>query len=314
MKKVIIINIITITLFFSCYFDAVRENANDPRSSNYAYYFYTTQWGSYGTGNGQFNNPNGIAVDSAGNVYVADTGNNRVQKFTSNGDYITQWGSSSPYGIAVDFNDNVYLTFYGQVQKFTSNGDYITQWGGLSNARGIAVDSSDNIYVIDNDNYRVQKFTSSGTYITQWGGEGFDNGQFDQPEGIAVDSNDNIYVSDSSGFVSLKRVQKFTSSGTYITQWGSYGTKNGQFSYAMGIAIDSDDNIYVADSGSNWDSNNRVQKFTPNGVYICQWGNYGSGNGKFNNVGSIALDSNLNVYVTDSGNNRVQKFHYRPRP
>jgi tripartite motif-containing protein 71 len=323
MKKVTtIIIIITVSLFFSCYFDGIRENANDPRSNNYQYYFYTTQWGSYGTGDGQFSGPEGIAVDSVGNVYVADTGNNRVQKFTSNGDYITQWGSFSPYGIAIDSGDNVYVTG-SVVSKFTSSGTLLTQWG--TGGIYIAIDSNNNIYLIYN--YQVQKFTSSGTFITQWGGGGTGNGKFvNSPGCIAIDSNDNIYVSDDLGNLTF-RIQKFTSSGVYITQWETGGGSD--IYHLTGIAVDSNDHLLVTDwgyIGAGAIDYTQVTIFTLSGAYISQWGSYGIENGQFCFPEGIAADSSGNVYVMDYGNYihynpyytytnyRIQKFHYRPRP
>jgi sugar lactone lactonase YvrE len=280
-------------------------------------YSYITQWGTKGTGNGQFEGPDGIAVDSSGNVYVTDYGINRVQKFDSTGVYITKWGNYGsgngqfylPIGIAVDSSGNVYVADRGnhRVQKFNSGGGYITQWGHLGGGNGqfdgppgIAIESSGNVYVTDTVNMRVQKFDSTGVYITKWGTRGSGNGQFDGPGGIAVDSSGNVYVADTVNM----RVQKFDSGGGYITQWGNYGSGNGQFIVLGGIAVDSFGYVYVVDS-----VNSRVQKFNSMGSYITQWGNYGSGNGQFNyTLGGIAVDSSGNVYVADTFNNRVQKF------
>jgi DNA-binding beta-propeller fold protein YncE len=187
---------------------------------------YLFQWGNYGAGNGQFNSPAGIAVDSSNNVYVVDANNNRVEKFTSNGNYLTQWGSSG-----------------------SGNGQF-------EYPLGIAVDSSNNVYVSDGNNYRIEKFTGSGVYLTQWGSYGSGNGQFEFPEGIAVDSSNNVYVTDNVN----ERVEKFNSNGNYLTQWGSYGSGNGQFYLPQGIAVDSTGNfIYVADSG-----NDRIEVFVNN--------------------------------------------------
>jgi DNA-binding beta-propeller fold protein YncE len=414
---------------------------------------YLTQWGSQGTNNGQFESPEGIAVDSGNNVYVMDNGNNRVEKFDSGGIYLTQWGSSGsgngqfhgPAGIAVDSSNNVYVadTYNNRVEKFTSNGEYLTQWGSYGSGNGqfnepegIAVDSSNHVYVVDNGNYRVEKFTSSGIYQTQWGNSGSGNGQFGNPKGIAVDSSGNvIYVADAgysrievfvnnpnsvppiftsqpvsqtvpaginvtfsvgvvgtapfsyqwssnnvavsgatnatltltnlslsaSGaysvlvtndagselsssallivlpaadyiaptylfeivapggfypFVALdssnnvyvadnlnNRVEKFTSSGNYLTQWGGSGSGNGQFEGPTGIAVDSSKNVYVADG-----SNSRVEKFDISGNYLTQWGSPGTNNGQFEFPYGVAVDSSNDVYVVDTGNNRVEKF------
>src|SRR5438876_11707049 len=91
---------------------------------------YLTQWGSPGSGKGQFSEPFGVATDAAGNVYVEDTGNIRIQKFTSTGAYLTQW-SSSAGNVATDAAGNVYVSDYDnhRIHKFTNTGPYLTQWG-----------------------------------------------------------------------------------------------------------------------------------------------------------------------------------------
>jgi DNA-binding beta-propeller fold protein YncE len=281
-------------------------------------YTYITQWGTQGTGNGQFNNPQDIAVsDSTGEVYVTELGLNRVQKFDSNGGYIAQWGTqgtgngqfNNPRGIAVVTGD-VYVVDSGnsRVQRFKSWGDYVTQWGTkgegndqLKNPIGIAVESSGlgNIYVADFGNSRVQKFNSAGGDLRRWGTYGSGNGQLIFPRGIALGSSGNVYVTEYGNH----RVQKFDSTGNYITQWGTQGSGNGQFNEPSGIAVDSWGYVYVVDSG-----NNRVQKFNSTGSYISQWGTKGSGNGQFNTPLGIAVDLSGKVYVTDFGNHRVQKF------
>jgi len=237
-------------------------------------------WGSAGSGNGQFSLPIGVAVDSSGNVYVTDGRNTNVQKFTSTGTYITQWGSAG-----------------------SGNGQFI-------GPQGIAVDSSGNVYVADNGNYRVEKFTSTGTYIAEWGSLGTSPGQFSDPLGVAVDSSGNVYVTDGSN----RNVQKFTSTGTYITQWGTFGTSNGQLIDPESVAVDSTGNVYVTDS-----TNNRVEKFTSTGTFITALGcttpnssspacPSGSKDGQFNFPQGVGVDSSGNVYVSDSDNNRIEKF------
>jgi len=278
---------------------------------------FLTQFGSAGGGNGQFDNPIGIAVDSSNNVYVTDVSNDRVQKFTSSGIYLTQWGGYgggngqfvSPQGIAVDSSNNVYVTDGSnqRVEKFTSSGRYLTQWGSYGSGNGqfvhpygIAVDSSNKVYVTDPPNSRVEKFDSSGRYLAQCGSYGSGNGQFGAPTGVAVDSSNNVYVVDSPD----SRVKKFDSSGTYLAQFGSVGAGNGQFENPIGIAADSSNNVYVADSG-----NKRVEKFDRNGNYLAQLGSYGSGIGQFLNPEGVAVDNTGNIiYVTDVEENRVEIF------
>jgi DNA-binding beta-propeller fold protein YncE len=274
-------------------------------------------WGSWGSGNGQFDWPSGVAVDSSGNVYVADTGNNRIQKFTSAGAFITQWGSYGsgngqfdwPAGVAVDSTGNVYVadTLNIRIQKFTSAGAFITQWGGSGTGNGqfntpygVAVDSSGNVYVADTLNNRIQKFTSAGIFSAQWGSSGSGNGQFFEPRGVAVDSSGNVYVADTQNDL----IQKFTYAGTFITQWGGSGTGNGQFNCPCGVAVDSSGNVYVADA-----ENNLIQNFTSGGVFLTQWGGRGSGNGQFYDPCGVAVDSNGNVYVADTMNDRIQAFY-----
>jgi len=120
---------------------------------------FQLSWGTAGSGNGQFlNGAGGVAVDSAGNVYVTDLGNHRVEKFTSGGSFIMSWGGSG-----------------------TGNGQF-------SAPEGIAIDSSDNEYVADTGNHRIQKFNTSGTFVIKWGTIGTGDGQLDTPWGVSIDS------------------------------------------------------------------------------------------------------------------------------
>ena len=274
-------------------------------------------WGSYGNGNGQFDWPFGVAVDSSGNVYVADPWNNLIQKFTSAGTFLTQWGGFGwgkgqfyyPEGVAVDSFGNVYVADTGNklIQKFTSGGTFLTQWGGYGSGDGqfdwpvaVTVDSSGNVYVADAMNNLIQKFTSAGTFIKQWGGCDKGKWQFNYPEGVAVDSFGNVYVADSGHNL----IQKFTSGGAFLTQWGGYGRGNGQFDWPVAVAVDSSGNVYVADS-----RNDLIQKFTSAGTFIKQSGGSGSGNGQFELPWGIAVDSSGNLYVADAANNRIQAFY-----
>ncbi len=273
-----------------------------------------------GSGDGQFNNPMGIVIDSLGYVFIADSDNYRVQKFQPGlGSFLLKWGGTlgsgdgqfdSALGMAVDNSGYVYVADAGlsndRIQKFDSDGNFVAKWGSrgtndgqFNTPRDVAVDSSDNIYVVDMNNNRIQKFDSDGNFILKWGSSGTGDGEFTSPHGIAIDGNDNVYVTDR-GF---HRIQKFDTDGNFITKWGSNGTGNGQFNHPCGIAVDNDGFVYVVDQ-----SNNRIQKFNSIGMYLTQWGSTGSENGQFNVPSYIAIDSDGYVYITDSYNDRVQKF------
>src|SRR5689334_3509014 len=118
---------------------------------------YLLQWGSRGSGNGQFDNPFGLATDASGNVYVCDVNNGRVQVFTNNGVYVRQWGS-----------------------KGSAAGQFETPFA-------LAFDGTGNVYVTDEVGERVEQFTTGGTYLGQLGASGSGDGQFIRPTGIAVD-------------------------------------------------------------------------------------------------------------------------------
>jgi len=232
--------------------------------------------GLAGSGDGQFSNPEGLATNSAGRVYVVESANNRVQEFTSAGTFIRKWGANG-----------------GDGTSGSGNGEF-------SNPNGIAVSPTGNVYVADTNNGRIQEFTPTGAFIRKWGTFGSGNGEFGNLTGVATDPTGNVYAVDAGNAV----VQKFTSTGTFLRKWGTPGANPGQFSIPSGAATDASGNVYVTDSG-----NNRIQKFTPNGVFAGLFGSSGTGNGQFHSPWGIATISSAgNIYVVDSGNDRVQKL------
>ena len=270
----------------------------------------------YGSDNSHFSEPWGVAVDDSGNVYVADTFNNRIQIFNSSGTYVRTIGET---GVTGSYNS----TFSG--------------------ANGVAVDGLGNVYVADTYNQRIQIFNSSGTYVRTIG-ETYnpdsgsnnvgltdstscytDNSHFCFPSGVAVDGSGNVYVADSWN----SRIQIFNSSGTYVSTigetynpyviygWGDFGrpyvtyggcySDNSHFCFPSGVAVDGSGNVYVADS---W--NDRIQIFNSSGTYVSTIGVtmvYGSDNSHFNGLVGVAVDSPGNVYVADSRNSRIQIFN-----
>lgn len=267
------------------------------------------RWGRRGSGDGQFEVAQGVAVDAGGFIYVADTGNNRIQKFDSAAAYVAQWGLRSgefanPWGIATDSRENVYVVDNGnnRIQKFTSAGAFLTAWGSRGSTNGqfnypqsIAVDSQDNVYVTDGSNYRVQKFTSTGTHVTSWGSSGSGNGQFGRPQSVAVGPGDRVYVTDRGN----NRVQVFDADGVFQFAFGSTGTGDGQFQGVTGIAVDHLGNAYVVD-----EDNHRIQKFAADGTFLKKW----NGSPAFTYVREIDVDDDGHVFVADAGGDRIQMF------
>jgi sugar lactone lactonase YvrE len=279
-----------------------------------------TKWGSLGGGAGQFSLPHGVTVDTSGNVYVTDPGNQRIQKFTNEGIFLGAWGSAGtgdgqfafPYAIAVDgTGSSVYVAEIDnhRVQKFTSSGSFLTKWGSLGSGDGqfnqpigVAVDANGDVFVADDDNARIQKFTSTGGFLTKWGTLGASDGQFDGPWAIAVDASGDVYVNDVRNY----RVQKFTNTGAFLTKWGSFGDGYGEFVLPIGIAVDGTGGTYVLDYVGP------AQKYTNTGAYVTKWGREGSDDGEFQNPVGIAVDAGGSIFVADTQNHRIQKFDCSP--
>lgn len=141
-------------------------------------------------------------------------------------------------------------------------------------------------------------------FLTKWGGEGNAPGEFSIPTDIVTEAGDTVLVADDGGHA---RLQRFTSSGAFISTWGSFGSSEGQFDGLLGIAIDATTgDVYATEAGL---TTARVQKFTSSGVFIGTWGSKGSGDGQFVTPAAIATDARTgDVYVTDVGNGRIQKF------
>ncbi len=277
---------------------------------------FLTKWGTTGSMDGQFNGPVGVAVDGSGNVFVADFGNNRIQKFTDTGAFLTKWGTTGSmdgqfngvYGVAVDGSGNVFVADSGnnRVQKFTGTGSFLTKWGTtgsmdgqFNTPEGVAVDGSGDVYVADTVNNRIQKFTGTGSFLTKWGTTGSMDGQFNSPVGVAADGSGNIFVADGGN----NRVQKFTNTGAFAAKWGSAGSGDGQFNTLQFVAAEGSGNVFVSDF-----LNNRIQEFTNTGIFLAKWGSSGGGDGQFSVPEGVAVDGSGNVFVADNGNNRIQKF------
>jgi sugar lactone lactonase YvrE len=224
---------------------------------------------------GTFNQPWGIALGPDGSVYVADLWNNRIQKFTAEGEFINMWG------------------YFGQAETPTAF------WG----PRDVAIDSEGRVLVSDTGNKRIAIFDADGTFISQFGEEGFGPGQFSEPVGLALDGQDNLYVADTWN----QRIQAFTPNGdgTYTpqTSWDVYAWFGQSLDNKPYLAVDNQDHVFATDPEGN-----RVLEFTSQGEIVRFWGDYSLGTDGFSLVGSVANDSQGGVWVSDTGNGRLMHF------
>jgi sugar lactone lactonase YvrE len=251
--------------------------------------------------NARFNCPTGIAIDCNDNMYVADSNNHTIRKISMDGIVTTLAGQAGSYG-SNDANNNDALFNF---------------------PTGIAADCNDNIYVADSNNNTVRWITSNDFVITLAGQAGIygsidANGTdacFNYPTGIAIDCNDNIYIADSNNHT-IRRISIDNIVTTFAGEpnmSGSIDANNieARFNYPLGIVIDCNDNIYVADS-----NNHTIRQITPAGVVTTFAGQAtiaglkdGTGTeALFNKPSAIAFDSSGNLFIVDTGNASLRKI------
>ncbi len=224
---------------------------------------------------GTMQQPWGVAVGPDGSVYLADTWNHRIQKFTSEGKFLTMWG------------------YFGQAEQPDAF------WG----PRDVAVDAQGRVFVSDTGNKRIVVFDGEGNFITQFGTYGVGPGEFDEPVGLALDAEGRVYVADTWN----QRVQVFEESApnTFlpVREWeidGWYGDSLDNKPY---IAVLANGNVVVSDPEGY-----RLIEFTPTGEIVQVWGDFGSGAGEFGLPIGLAADSEGGLWVTDAANGRVMYF------
>ncbi|HEY4811466.1 MAG TPA: SMP-30/gluconolactonase/LRE family protein [Solirubrobacteraceae bacterium] len=298
--------------------DQYNERISDwlPPGAGGARMLYQAQFGSAGSGNGQFAYPFSDAIDGHGNVWVTDLVNNRIEELSSAGKFVAAYGThgsghgqfSEPTGIAVNQSTgNVYVGDCGndRVQELTSTGEYVTAFGGAGSEPGemgcpdgVKIDASGNVWVVDIEHDRIEEYSSAGKFIAAYGKAGSGEVQFSSPTDLAF-SGGNVYVVDAGNH----RVEELSAAGKYLGQFGSTGGGDGQFYEPAGIAADPAGNLYVVDS-----SNGRVQEFSAAGTFLARFGSIGSGEGQLAEPIGLAINAAGSAYVVDSTDNRVEQW------
>jgi tripartite motif-containing protein 71 len=238
---------------------------------------YILSWGKHGSEPGQFSfgssqdptKPPGGGIAVAGSfVFVADSGNNRIERFNLQGREPMVWGTkgSAP--------------------------------GQLSYPRGLAANEHE-VVVADDDNHRVEEFTTEGAYVAETGSQGTGAGQFGFPYGVALDAAGNIYVADDLN----DRVVKLNPQLGFIGAWGGFGGKPGQFAFPRAIASDPAGDTYVADT-----ANQRVQVFDPSGNYLRTIGISSRGPGELTAPRGLAVDPTGRLLISDTTNDRIELY------
>jgi len=246
------------------------------------------EWGSFAdqaAGNasiGTFNEPWGVAVGPDGSVYVTDTWNHRIQKFSEDGKPVKMWGQ---YGQPLPDVPESKSSFWGP--------------------RGIAVDNNGHVYVADTGNKRIVIFDSDGNYLAEFGSAGFEPGQFDEPVGVAVGNDGVVYVTDTWN----QRVQSFLPSQDGmifmplaqwdVNAWFGQSLENKPF-----IAVGGNNHVFITDPEGY-----RVIEFTSDGQFVRTWGDFGTGESEIGLPSGVDVDDLGNVWVTDAGNNRILKYN-----
>jgi DNA-binding beta-propeller fold protein YncE len=239
-------------------------------------------WGSFAdssTGTappGTFYEPWGLAIGKDGSVFVADTWNHRIQKFSPEGRSITMWG------------------YFGQGES----GEAF--WG----PRDIAIDSDGHVLISDTGNKRIVVFDQDGNFLGEFGSAGLLDGQFDEPVGLAIDKEGRILVLDTWN----QRVQVFqpdyqTMVFTPVIQWDIVGWYGQSLDNKPFVATDSDGNTYISDPEGY-----RILQFDVQGNFIRYWGDFGTDLTRFNLPTGLAFSQNGSLWVVDTGNNRIMQF------
>ena len=277
--------------------------------------------GQRGLSDGRFHKPRALAIDASDMIYVVDkTG--RIQKFDDQGKFILGWrtpaiDSGKPTGLSIDTDGSIMVadTHYYRYLFYTPSGDLIEEKtiggtngpdpGQFAFVTDIARTASGEYYCGEYGEFdRIHKYTGDGKYIDRMGEHGDGPLQFSRPQSLAIDDEGLLWVADSCNH-RIQVIDWRESKPRCVTILGMQGTELGQFQYPYGMVFAEDGTIIVSEFG-----NHRVQNLDRNGKPLASWGVAGNLPGELNQPWSAAVDSKNRVYVVDSGNNRVQRFHF----
>lgn len=281
-----------------------------------------TEIGSFGGSGatlGQLRAPHGMAFDAADRLFVADARNNRIQVFDATGTALFAFSGKGYQpgnfvgdmrGLAIDqANGFVYASdgIGNRINKFTTDGTYVSRFGSSGfgpgqfsdGGREVTVDGDGSVWVGDMPNFRAQKFAADGTFLFEVPGPPAPPlpGGFNAPRGVAVDNDGNIFVTDTYNW----RIQKLAPNGDPVTSWGTRGQDEYRFNYSRMLAIDPrNGDVVVADT-----DNQRIKKYTNDGLFIWQKGGAGRAAGQFQNPHGVDVGPDGTIYVADTNNDRV---------
>jgi sugar lactone lactonase YvrE len=298
------------------------QTASANLSINIAEPTYTTAIASYESPEARFSEPNAVAIDPGGDMFIADSGHDRIVELNSERKFLRQFGEagsgegqfSGIGGIATNSSGDLYVSDEGnnRIQEFGPAGEHLRTFGAgtilapgpLSSPAAIAIDSSGDVWVLNAygspEGGRIAEFSATGTLITKFGSTGSTEGKLGISSfGLAISGGD-LYVSEYGN----QRVQEFSTAGAYLGSFDPAGSGTGKSDEPWGIATDpASGNLYVSELGGD-----RVQEFSAAGAFITTFGSQGSGSGQLQSPRGIAVSSSGQISIADTGNSRVEQW------